>query len=118
MIPFWILAGNDVQSNPARNLLNFSPSKVDGFIKSRHLGESRGPGNFDYLKHWIPAFARLPADRSFNPLGPAPEWEPFSEVGKADRIVELLKRLPLGSRSVDLKKRRPIGRRDMKIRWG
>jgi hypothetical protein len=27
------------------------------------------------------------------PLGPAPDWEPFSEVGKDDRIAELSKRL-------------------------
>jgi hypothetical protein len=56
-------------------------------------------GSYFRIKPPCPAKGRGSTIRS-GPLDAAPGWEPFSEVGKADRIVELLKRhparLPLG----------------------
>jgi hypothetical protein len=37
-----------------------------------------------------------------DPLDAVPVWGPFPKVGEADRLAELLKRLPLRSRFVEL----------------
>jgi hypothetical protein len=45
---------------------------------------------------------------SVGPLDAVPGWGPFLKVGEADRPVELLKRLPSGSRSANLNRRHPV----------
>ncbi|OGP51273.1 MAG: hypothetical protein A2Y79_03590 [Deltaproteobacteria bacterium RBG_13_43_22] len=63
-------------------------------------------------------------DSRIQTLGPvgrldtAPEWELFAKVGQADRIVELLKRLPPrepGGRKTDLKMKPPFRGRSAEL---